>query len=214
MRNRSTSLKNFNSARLLPFSLMLLLLGACSGMPGKPVSAPTAAVPAPPSGAQAQFDNALELMQQKHYPEAETVLQAMTQAYPGLSGPYLNLGIVYLRTERTDEAAQAVRKALDINPSNAQAYNLLGLIHREAGSFAEARQDYEQALKLAPLFADVHLNFAILLDLYLGQPQPALEHYERYQQLAGTEDKEVARWIADLKQRLPASAPAAAGGGS
>jgi Flp pilus assembly protein TadD len=136
----------------------------------------------------------------------------MTQTYPELSGPYLNLGIAYLRTDRTTEAEQAVRKALDLNPSNAQAYDLLGLIHREAGSFTAARQDYEQALKLDPLFADVHLNLAILLDLYLGQPQPALEHYERYQQLAGADDKQVALWIADLKKRLPASTPAEGSG--
>lgn len=206
-------MKNCNNTRLLPLSLAFLLLAACSGMPAKQASAPSAAVPATvPSGAQAQFENALELMRQKHYAEAATMLQTMTQTYPELSGPYLNLGIAYLRTDRTTEAEQAVRKALDLNPSNAQAYDLLGLIHREAGSFTAARQDYEQALKLDPLFADVHLNLAILLDLYLGQPQSALEHYERYQQLAGADDKQVALWIADLKKRLPASTPAEGSG--
>ena len=86
--------------------------------------------------------------------------------------------------------------------------------HRAGGRFAEARADYEQALKLDPLFADVHLNLAILLDLYLGLPQAALQHYERYQEIVGGEDKQVKLWITDLKQRLPAAAPADEGGGS
>lgn len=202
-----------NNPRLASIGLAAyLLLAACGGVPSKQAAAP--AVPAgPPASreARAQFDDALDLLREKRYAEAAAALQGMTQAYPDLPGPYLNLAIAYLRLDRAGEAEQPVRRALELKPNDAEAYNLLGLLHRETGNFVEARADYEQALKLDPQFADVHLNLAILLDLYLEQPQSALEHYERYQEMAGAEDKQVKLWITDLKQRIPA---AAAGGGS
>lgn len=205
-------MKSCNSIRILPFGLACVLLVACGGMPAQQAPAPAAAPV--PREARAQFDDALDLMREKRHDEAATALEALTQAYPDLTGPYLNLGIAYLRLQRAAEAEASIRKALEINPENAEAYNLLGLVQREAGEFDEARAAYEQALKLAPLFADVHLNLAILLDLYLGQAQAALEHYERYQEIAGTEDKQVKLWITDLKRRLPAAAPVVDGGES
>lgn len=207
-------MKHSNSLRAPYIALACLLLAACGGMPSKEPTAPPPGVAVVPREAHVQFEQALELMREKHYAEAEPVLQAMTQTYPDLAGPNLNLGIVYLRLDRTAEAEPPVRRALEINPENAEGYNILGLIHRAGGRFAEARADYEQALKLDPLFADVHLNLAILLDLYLGLPQAALQHYERYQEIVGGEDKQVKLWITDLKQRLPAAAPADEGGGS
>lgn len=202
-----------NSKRILPLGLACLLLVACGGMPAKQTSAPAPAVAAAPREARSQFEDALDLLRDNHYAEAATALQAMTQSYPDLPGPYLNLAIAYLRLDRAAEAEQPVRRALEINPGNPEAYNLLGLVLRESGRFVEARDAYEQALKLDPLFADVHLNLAILFDLYLGQAQSALEHYERYQTSAETEDKQVKLWITDLRQRLPAGAPAAGEGG-
>jgi Tfp pilus assembly protein PilF len=208
-------LRSCNNIRHLTFALACLLLVACGGMPAQQAPAPAAATAAAPREAYSQYEYALELMREKRYDEAATALQAMTRTYPDLSGPYLNLGIAYLRMERPAEAEETVRQGLAVNPDDAEGYNLLGLVQREVGHFAEARESYEQALKLDPQFADVHLNLAILLDLYLGLSQAALEHYERYQDIAGTEDKQVKLWITDLKQRLPAADPAAdKGGGS
>jgi hypothetical protein len=48
----------------------------------------------------------------------------------------------------------------------------------------------------------------ILYDLYLDQPQQALEQYERYIALAG-ENKQVAGWVVELRKRVvPPAAPA------
>lgn len=203
-----------NSIRALFLMLACLLLAACGGVPSRQSAEPAPGVAAPPREARAEFERALDMMQEKQYAEAVPALEAMTQRYPGLTGPYLNLGIARMHLGQFDQAETSVRRALEINPENAMAYNILGLIHREAGRFQEAREDYERALKTDPLFADVHLNIAILLDLYLGQPQIALQHYERYQEISGGEDKQVKLWIADLKQRLPATTPAGEGGGS
>jgi hypothetical protein len=53
----------------------------------------------------------------------------------------------------------------------------------------------------------------MLYDLYLGDPARALAQYERFQALPAGADPQVAKWIAELKTRKPATlaaAPAAA----
>ena len=47
---------------------------------------------------------------------------------------------------------------------------------------------------------------AVLLDLYLGDPERALTELERYKELTG-EDKPVTGWIAELRQRTGKPAP-------
>jgi DNA-directed RNA polymerase subunit F len=41
-----------------------------------------------------------------------------------------------------------------------------------------------------------------LYDLYLGNLDKALAHYNRFQSLSPEKDKEVEKWIADLKRRI------------
>jgi hypothetical protein len=59
-----------------------------------------------------------------------------------------------------------------------------------------------------PGYAPAHLNLGVLYDLYLGEPQQALEQFENYIQLAG-ENKQVAGWVAELRKRVGSAAPAA-----
>ena len=46
------------------------------------------------------------------------------------------------------------------------------------------------------------LNLGVLCDLYLQQPQRALEAFERYVTLAPSPDAKVNGWITELKTRL------------
>jgi hypothetical protein len=43
----------------------------------------------------------------------------------------------------------------------------------------------------------------VLYDLYLAQPQKALDQFEHYIQLAG-ENKQVAGWVVELRKRVGA----------
>lgn len=83
-----------------------------------------------------------------------------------------------------------------------QAYNSYGIFLREEGRFAEAEQAYLSALDISASYPDTHRNIAVLYDLYLGEPEQALQHYHRYQQLTGADNREVAGWIADLERQL------------
>ena len=159
----------------------------------------------------AQYQRALTLMADEKFTSAEKILQKIILENPDLAGPYVNLGIIYQKTDKDTEAEQALKQAIEHNPENIIAHNQLGILYRKSGRFDEARQMYDKALEIDPQYATAHLNLGILYDLYLNRPQMALSHYQRYLELNNADDKQVELWIADIKNRADQS-PAQTGG--
>jgi tetratricopeptide (TPR) repeat protein len=145
--------------------------------------------------------------------DAELEFKQLTLAYPEFAGPEVNLGLLYLRASRYADAEGAFKAALARNPDNAIASDELGIVERKLGKFAEAEAAYQHTIAVEPNYAPAYLNLGVLYDLYLAQPQRALEQFEHYLTLAG-ENKQVAGWVIELKKRVgtpavPAAAPAA-----
>ena len=134
--------------------------------------------------------------------DAELELKQLALAYPEFPGPYFNLGLLYERAGKLPEAQQALQEALKRGLPSAPAHTQLGVVERKLGRFKEAEAAYLDALKVDPSYAPAHLNLGVLCDLYLQQPQRALESFERYMELSGNSDKRVATWIAELKGRV------------
>jgi tetratricopeptide (TPR) repeat protein len=153
-----------------------------------------------PPGAAADFERALNAMRAGNAVEAELDLKQLAETYPQLSAPHVNLGILYRKQGKLEQAEQALDTATQRNSSSAVAWNELGVTRRMRGRFQESAEAYERALAADPNFAPAHRNYAVLLDLYLGDAERALTELERYQQLAG-EEKPVTGWIAELRQR-------------
>ena len=97
--------------------------------------------------------------------------------------------------------SEVLDAALGQSPGSAEGYNRLGIAYRRLGRMAEARAAYERAIAADPSLPAPHRNLGVLLDLYLGQPGPALERYEQYQRLAGGADTEADAWLAELRTR-------------
>jgi Tfp pilus assembly protein PilF len=193
-----------NSNLFFATLMLLLLLTACQSVSGKKETA-KADVPAEvPAAAQAAFDNALTAQRAQQWPEAERQLKQLAEKYPQLSGPHLNLALLYAQTQRPQLAEESFKRALQINPNNIGAYNQYGIWLRTQARFADAEAQYRQALTKNPNSAETHLDLAILYDLYLGKLPQALEHYLRYLELAGDEKSPVHSWVADLQRRMKA----------
>lgn len=112
---------------------------------------------------------------------------------------------VTMSAAKLAEAAAALEQAVQQNPKQAARFNQLGATYRQQGRFDKARAAYEQAISLDAGYAPAVLNLGILSDLYMGDATRALTQYERYQALTPGGDATVAKWIAEIKKRKPAS---------
>jgi tetratricopeptide (TPR) repeat protein len=168
---------------------------AAAGEPADPAAA------LPPEAVQ-KFDQAVVHMSAGDLAAAEQAFIALASAYPSYSGPLLNLGILQVRAGRFEEAEKTLRGAIERNPENAAAHNQLGIAYRKLGRFKDADAAYQRAVQIDPQYAIAWLNLGVLCDLYLQQPERALEAYERYLSLAQPPDAKVNNWVTELKKRL------------
>jgi len=65
------------------------------------------------------------------------------------------------------QAIEKLKTATELLPTNALAFNCLGLAYHQAGHFAEAEKCYQKALRLNRDLTEVHFNLGCL---YLSQP--------------------------------------------
>ncbi|MEP7206709.1 MAG: type IV pilus biogenesis/stability protein PilW [Casimicrobiaceae bacterium] len=72
-----------------------------------------------------------------------------------------------------EELAEAVR----LDPDNARAYNIYGLIYTVLGDDAKATQSFQRALALAPDDSDIHHNWGWYLCTH-GKAREALKEFE------------------------------------
>jgi tetratricopeptide (TPR) repeat protein len=172
-----------------------------------PVVPAADSTPIPPRAAQ-QYSQALQMMKSNRLTDAELEFKQLSVAYPQFPGPQLNLGLLYSRASRLPEAEAAFKAALQVSPTSAIAGDELGIVERKLGKFAEAEAAYLRAIAAEPNYAAAHLNLGVLYDLYLVEPQKALEQFERYIEIAG-ENKQVSGWVIELRKRVGAPAPAA-----
>jgi tetratricopeptide (TPR) repeat protein len=203
------------STENLALAAVLLILAGCAGSgPARDVAPEDAdgnlesTRPVIPPEALTLFEQATASQAAGDLTDAELRFKEFLLVYPEYPGAYVNLAIIHLRNENEEAARQVLDAALALDPNHPAALNQLGLLHRKNGNFLEAEATYLKAVTVSPDYALAHYNLGILYELYLQRLESALEHFEAYQALVG-EDKQVDKWIADLRRRLAASQPTA-----
>ena len=161
-----------------------------------------------PPEAQTLYEQAVASMAAGDSIDAELRFQEFLLQYPDYPGAHVNLAIIFAARDDLAAAENSLTDALIIDPEYGPAQNQLGMVLRRQGKFVEAESAYLKAVTADPDYALAHYNLAVLYDLYLQRLDSALVHYERYQVLTG-EDKQVTRWIADLKRRIESATRAA-----
>jgi tetratricopeptide (TPR) repeat protein len=89
-----------------------------------------------------------------------------------------NLGNVFLRQGRMDEAVAQFQKALAINPKDANTHYNLGNAFRQQGGVNEAIAHFQMALAIKPQFAEAHYNLGNAF-LQQGHVDEAITHFQK-----------------------------------
>jgi tetratricopeptide (TPR) repeat protein len=97
---------------------------------------------------------------QKFYEDAIPLLEKALQIAPQRTDIRAALGESYYKSGKIDKSIAEFKKVIEVEPS-ARAYALLGLSHTYLGRFDEAKQDFQNGLKLDPRnsFCLFHLGY-------------------------------------------------------
>ena len=202
------------NSRTTVFALAVLALAGCAGGGIAKSKAPVSEAqraeagdslsPEIPPQALTLYEQAAASMAGGDFVDAELRFKEFLLQYPEYPGAHVNLAIIHANNENSAAARSALDAALALNPNHPAALNQLGMLLRRNGKFLEAEAAYLKAVTVSPDYALAHYNLGVLNELYLQRLDVALQHFETYQKLVG-EDKQVEKWIADLRRRVAAS---------
>lgn len=178
------------------------MLSSCASITGGDVSAKKDAGKDAWDGVPKPYITGLKAAQKGYSKQAVKLFAQSVDEFPNFIPAYTNMGLQQLRLKDRTSAEKTLSKAVELNPQDAISYQHLGVIARLNGDFDTALNMYKKALDINSDYALAHLNLGILLDLYLYDLEPALEHYEKYQSLAKKKDAKVSKWIVDIKRRI------------
>jgi tetratricopeptide (TPR) repeat protein len=204
---------NRMTANRLTLLAAALLLSACGGSGTKPGpqqeaisgnSGPVIEQPEVPAQALTMFEQATAVMASGDFLEAELRFKEFVLRYPAYPGAHVNLAIIHINNDNDAAAQASIDAALALNPAHPAALNQQGMLFRKNGKFIEAEAAYMKAVTASPDYALAHYNLGVLNELYLQRLDTALQHFEQYQSVVG-EDKQVEKWIADLRRRVTAA---------
>ncbi|OGW46047.1 MAG: hypothetical protein A2078_11820 [Nitrospirae bacterium GWC2_57_9] len=153
------------------------------------------------AASRGEFERAVAMMNAGENDKAIELLTRVIDRSPGVTAPYINIAMAYVRTGRTELAEQHLKTALGLVPDHPVASNEYALLLRKGGRFKEAREIYEKALAGFPDYLPARRNLGILCDLYLNDPACALKQFELYSE-GMPADGQVKIWIAELRMRL------------
>ena len=210
-----------DSARTLIAMLLLAVIAGCasgpstsgeqeradrssSGDAGGDAVAAEKVMPVIPPDVLTLYEQASAVMAAGDMVDAELRFKEFVLLYPEYPGAWVNLAIIHGENSDDEAARAAIDSALGLDPDHPAALNQLGMLLRRNGNFLEAEAAYLKAVTVSPDYALAHYNLGVLNELYLQRLEPALQHFEIYQSLVG-EDKQVEKWIADLKRRVAAN---------
>lgn len=196
----------FDKLKRAAMLIGLLTLTGCSMFTPKPVVVDTqedVLGPIDPA-LQQGFSDALVLLRDEQYAEAEEALLGLTKTFPNFAGPWSNLAIAQSKQEKYKDALTSLDEALKHDENFCQALSLKGVVLRELGQFQLAKDQYKAALVCNPEDHLTLYNLGVLSDLYLHDEAAALSYYQQYLATQGEQqDAQVESWVVDLKRRVP-----------
>jgi tetratricopeptide (TPR) repeat protein/DNA-binding winged helix-turn-helix (wHTH) protein len=124
------------------------------------------------------------------WPGAIRTTREITTNYPLEVEAYLQLGRLLHGEAEYDEAVEALKRGLAVDPQAKDLHNTLGLIYSEQGRHDDAIAAHRQYIALAPALPNAHDSLGMSYQ-WAGRYDEALDEYNRA--LALNPDFEVAR---------------------
>ena len=132
---------------------------------------------------EAWFQKGLELEESgAPVEDAVDAYRKVLDLNPGAAGALVNLGTIYYRLHKFEEAEKYYLAAIEADPEYPLAQFNLGNLYDEQGRFPEAVDFYRRALDLNPQYADAHFNLALLCERQ-GEAMKAVHHWKAYLKL-------------------------------
>lgn len=194
--------------------LLSVILIACQNTPTKgttphieaitppaPIATTIIATPLSPNEA-ANYQQGLDYLHIQQYAEAKTILEPIAKNHPQHFGAWINLATAYYGEDNIDAAQHAAQNAVNMNDTEPDIHNLLGLLAVENKQYTEAEASYKLAIKIEPKFALAHYNLALLYDVYYQDIPTAYKHYNLYLANIKQEDTKTQEWVEQLKYSL------------
>lgn len=152
------------SSVALGLSLLACWPNRGAGMPqaAQSSSAIDSAHPAESQQPGAEFDEARRLSQQGKHDDAIGALHQLESAHPGMKGLSHELGAAYYKKSDYLNAIASLKKALEENPGDGEAEQLLGLSYYLAERPAEAIPELE---KVQTWFASANVDASYILGI-------------------------------------------------
>jgi cytochrome c-type biogenesis protein CcmH/NrfG len=91
----------------------------------------------------------------------------------------MQAGVDAVRSGELDQAAAAFRKAVEVDPTDARAWDSLGVVLVRAGDEARGVEAFRRALRAVPGHPETHRNLAVVLDRQ-GRGAEAARHYRAF----------------------------------
>jgi tetratricopeptide (TPR) repeat protein len=132
---------------------------------------------------EAWFQRGLEL--EETGAPVETAIEAyrrVLELNPSAAGALVNLGTIFYRQRKFEEAEKYYRQAIEVDAGYPLAQFNLGNLYDEQGRLDEAFDHYRRALALNPKYADAHFNLALLCERS-GDNLRAVHHWRSYLKL-------------------------------
>ena len=127
---------------------------------------------------QEKLQPLINLYNQKKLEKVFKEAQKLSKKYTKSPVLWNLMGASAAQIGKPNEAVLAFKKAISINPNNAEAYNNLGNVHKDQGKLEEAIIAYTKAISVKPAYADAYNNLGNALK-YQGKFSEAIDAYNK-----------------------------------
>jgi len=129
-------------------------------------------------GARESFDRAVRALSAADYDTAERLFQSVLRQEPRNVGALSNLGVLYSRTGRADQAITVYRQALRVSPDDQAVLLNLGLVYLRLEEHARALPLFARVVALDPKQMQAR-QLAAVCRVYVGELAPAIHDLEQ-----------------------------------